>query len=208
MRSLTRARLVLGHGATLGTLMADLADIHGSRRLMTDDEGRQLTYRQAAKRVSRWAGGIRAQADPGDRVVINTTNNYELFLLCLAASRAGCIPVPINPQMRADEVAHVQADAEARVVVRSVHQVDGRDPLVDSVPARPDDVAALFYTSGTTGRPKGAELTHQGLIGAATTGALWTPALHRDEAVFSCPSPTSWASPCSSAWSASVCPCT
>ncbi len=187
MRSLTRARLVLGHGTTLGTLLEELADIHGNRRLMADDDGHQLTYRQAAKRVARWAGGIQRLADPGDRVVINTTNHYELFLLCLAASRAGCIPVPINPQMRADEVAHVVADAEARAIVRSVHQVDLGDPVTESVPVGPDAVAALFYTSGTTGRPKGAELTHQGLIGQATAGALWAPALHRDEAVFSLP---------------------
>jgi long-chain acyl-CoA synthetase len=187
VRTLTRARLVLGHGTTLGTLLEDLADVHGDRRLMTDDDGHQLTYHQAAKRVDRWARGVRELAEPGDRVLLNTTNHYEQFLLCLAASRAGCIPVPINPQMRADEVSHVKADAEARVVVRSVHQVDHRDRLGRAEPARADAIAALFYTSGTTGRPKGAELTHQGLIGQATTGALWTPALHRDEAVFSLP---------------------
>jgi long-chain acyl-CoA synthetase len=187
VRSLSRARLALRHDSTLGTLLADLADVHGSRRLVTDEEGRQLTYRQAAKRVNRWAGGIGAKASVGDRIVINTANHYELFLLCLAASRAGCIPVPINPQMRAEEVAGVVADADATLVVRSVHQVDRADPLAEAVPARAGDVAALFYTSGTTGRPKGAELTHRALVGPATTGVLWSPALHRDEAVFSLP---------------------
>ncbi len=187
MRTLTRARLAMGRGATLGTLMSELAEVHGNRRLVTDDGGRQLTYKQASKRVNRWAGGIRAKAAPGERVVINTTNHYELFLLCLAASRAGCIPVPINPQMRPDEVAHVVDDAGASLIIRSVHQVDHDDPLLEAVPAESDAVAALFYTSGTTGEPKGAELTHRALIGQTTAAVLWTPSLHRDEAVFSLP---------------------
>ncbi len=178
---------MLGRGTTLGSLMAALAEVHGNRRLVTDQDGVQLTYRQAAKRVNRWAAGIRAQTAPGDRVVINTTNNYEQFLLCLAASRAGCIAAPVNPQMRAEEVAHVVADAGASLVVRSVHQVDHAEALTEWVPAATGDIAALFYTSGTTGSPKGAELTHRALIGQATAGALWTPALHRDESVFSLP---------------------
>jgi acyl-coenzyme A synthetase/AMP-(fatty) acid ligase len=187
VHALTRARLALGRGATLGNLMGDLAEVHGNRRLVSDQGGTQLTYRQAAKRVNRWAAGIQAKTQPGDRVVINTTNHYEQFLLCLAASRAGCIPAPVNAQMRADEVTHVVSDAGAALVVRSVHQVDHPQATVEPVAASPDEVAALFYTSGTTGTPKGAELTHRGLIGQATAGTLWSPALHRDEAVFSLP---------------------
>ena len=77
MRTLSRARLAFGHGTTLGSLLADLAEVHGPRRLVTDEEGRQLTYRQAAKRVNRWAGGIAAKAAPGDRVVLHTANHYH-----------------------------------------------------------------------------------------------------------------------------------
>jgi len=187
VRALSRARLALGHGATLGTLLADLAEVHGSRRLVTDEDGRQLTYRQAAKRVNRWAGGIAAKAAPGDRVVLHTANHYHQFLLCLAASRAGCIPVPVNPQMQADEWRGVVEDAGASLVIRSVHDVDRSEPLTEAVPSAPDDIAALFYTSGTTGRPKGAELTHRALVGPASAGVLWAPALHRDEAVFCLP---------------------
>jgi long-chain acyl-CoA synthetase len=187
MRTLTRARLVLRHNETLGTVMHSLAEVHGDRRLVDDAAGASLTYRQAAKRVSRWAAGIKAQTEPGDRVVVHTTNNYELFLLCLAASRAGCLPVPINPQMRHDEVAHVVADAGAKLVLRSVHQVDGPDTLDEAVPAATGDTAALFYTSGTTGAPKGAELTHRSLVGQVTAGVVWPAPLRRDELVFALP---------------------
>ena len=187
MRVLTRARLLVRHDESLGTVMESLAEVHRNRVLVTDPDGRRLTYQQAAKRVRRWAGGIAAVTEPGDRVVLHTTNTYDLFLLCLAASRAGRVPVPINPQMRADEVAHVVADSGANLVVRSVHEVDGAEPLLDSVSVRPDDVAALFYTSGTTGQPKGAELSHRALVGSSTAGVAWPAGLHRDEAVVALP---------------------
>ena len=162
MRALTRARLLLRHDETLGSVMHSLADVHGNRRLVEEDDGSRLTYHQAAKRVSRWASGIQRQAPAGDRVVIHTSNHYELFLLCLAASRAGCIPVPVNPQMRHDEVAHVVADSGASVVIRSVHQVDDAETLDEAVPTEPDAVAALFYTSGHHRQPQGCRVDPPG----------------------------------------------
>ena len=167
--------------------MDHLAEVHGNRVVVTDADDRRLTYPQAARRVQLWAGGIAAATEPGDRVVLHTPNTYDLFLLCLATSRAGRIPVPINPQMRADEVAHVVADSGSHLIVRGVHQVEGAEPLTEAVPADPDDVAALFYTSGTTGHPKGAELSHRALVGQATAGVGWPAALHRDEAVVALP---------------------
>ncbi len=187
MNMLTRARLTFCSSETLGTMMQSLADVHGGRRLVTDSEGRTMTYRQAAKRVARWAGGIAAATEPGDRVVLHTPNTYDLFLLVLATARAGRIAVPINPQMRHDEVSHVVADSGAPLVVRHVLQVDGADPVTEAAPAEPGDVAALFYTSGTTGKPKGAELTHRALVGQMTAGVAWPARLHRDEVVYALP---------------------
>jgi acyl-CoA synthetase (AMP-forming)/AMP-acid ligase II len=185
---LARADLLVRRNATLGTIMDRLAQIHGRRRLVEETEGGiRCSYEQAAKRVSRWAGGIRASAEPGDRVVIATPNTYELFLLCLAASKAGCIPVPVNSQMRPDEVRHVIADSGAKLVIRAVGQVDQGVPLRDAYPTNPGDVAALFYTSGTTGKPKGVELTHRALLGQLTLAALWPARFRHDEAVISLP---------------------
>jgi acyl-CoA synthetase (AMP-forming)/AMP-acid ligase II len=72
-------------------------------------------------------------------------------------------------------------------MVRSANEVDGFDPLTDAVPADPGDVAALFYTSGTTGKPKGAALSHQALVGQVVAGVAWPTALRRDEAVCALP---------------------
>ena len=146
-----------------------------------------LTYRQAAKRVRRWAGGIAAKTTPGDVVVVATPNGYEQLLLCFAAARAGAIPAPVNAQMQRDELEHVVADSAATLVLRSPHQVDSAAPLDEAHRAHPDDVAAVFYTSGTTGKPKGAELTHRALVGQVLGAVAWPAPLHRDEAVIALP---------------------
>jgi long-chain acyl-CoA synthetase len=188
VRSLRRVELALRRDETLGSIMQHLAEIHGGTRLVEEaDGGLRITYEQAAKRVHRWAGGIAERTDLGDRVVIASPNGYEQFLLCLAASRAGGIPVPINAQMRPDEVTHVMRDSGASLIVRSANDVDGSVPLAEPPQSDPGAIAALFYTSGTTGKPKGAELTHRALVGQVLAGAVWPAALHRDEAVFALP---------------------
>jgi acyl-CoA synthetase (AMP-forming)/AMP-acid ligase II len=78
-------------------------------------------------------------------------------------------------------------DSGAALIIRSATEVDGFDPIVEPVRADPDHVGALFYTSGTTGKPKGAELTHRALVGTLSAAAAWPARLHRDEAVFSLP---------------------
>ena len=168
--------------------MDRLERVHGDRRLVAESDGRlSLTYAQAAKRVRRWAGGIAARTSPGDVVVIATPNGYEQLLLCFAAARAGAIPAPVNDQMRREEIDHVVRDSGATLVLRSAVEVDGGTPMKEAHVAAPGDVAALFYTSGTTGSPKGAALTHRALVGQVTAAAMWPTRLHRDEAVIALP---------------------
>jgi acyl-CoA synthetase (AMP-forming)/AMP-acid ligase II len=80
------------------------------------------------------------------------------------------------------------ADAGAEAIVRDAGELRDGPDLARHVTARPGDVAALFYTSGTTGSPKGVELTHRGLLGAFPRAAL-VPLLQarRDEAVVAQP---------------------
>lgn len=187
-RTFERAALLLRRDLSLGTVMDRLAKVHGGRRLVTESGGGlTLTYDQAAKRVRRWAGGIAARTQPGDVVVIATANGYEQLLLCLAAARAGTLPAPVNDQMRHEEVAHVVKDSGATMVIRSVSEVDKEIPLAVAHPVDAGAVAALFYTSGTTGSPKGVALTHRALVGQVASAALWPTRLHRDEAVIALP---------------------
>jgi len=187
--ALDRAALLVRRDHTLGTIMERLAKVNGRRQLVEEaGGGLKLTYAQASKRVNRWAGGIAKSVKPGDRVVIATPNGYEMLLLCLAASRAGAVPVPVNSQMRPDEVRHVIDDSSATLVLRAATEVDGADPLTTAHKVDPDDVAALFYTSGTTGKPKGVELTHRSLVGQlAAAGSVPTSLVVRGDAVLSLP---------------------
>ena len=184
-----RVSLAFKRDFTLGNVLERLAEHNGTRRLVEEaDGGLSLTYAQAAKRVRRWAGGIATRVEPGDRVVVATPNGYEMLLLCLAASRAGAVPVPVNAELTKAEVDHVVANSQASLVVRSASAVDGAEPLAEAVPADPADVAALFYTSGTTGSPKGVELSHRALLGSFARVAAIDPLVTgRLEAVIALP---------------------
>ncbi|MEU6577311.1 AMP-binding protein [Streptomyces sp. NPDC046805] len=150
------------------------------------------------------AAGVR----PGDRVALLMRNRPELLETMYAAFKAGAAVVPLNAKLPAAEVAYHLADSGAAVLVTD--RTEGVDdlgvPLVvtgsgyeellaahTGTPARTEDVDAdapawLFYTSGTTGRPKGAVLTHGGL---AFVVASWladlTPLDHRDVTLHAAP---------------------
>jgi len=182
-----RARMLLDRGVTLGTLLERAASVHGDRQLVEEaDGGLILTFREGADLVARWAGAIQAQISPGDRVVIATENGYGLFLLSLAASRAGGVAVPVNPKMQQAEIDHVVQDSAASLVIKDADELKDADP-VDAVEVDAGDVAAVFYTSGTTGKPKGAQLSHRALLGSGPMMAALPTNLRRDEAVTGLP---------------------
>ena len=184
---LARARLVAGRGTTLGSFLEQSAAVRRDRRLVEEPDGPTLTQAEGADRVDRLAGALALDVVPGDRVVVATANTYDQFLACLAICRAGAIAVPVNPHMRPEEVAHVQADAGAALVVSDVSTLADAAPLGRCLVQDPAATAVLFYTSGTTGRPKGVALSHRGLLGQLSAGAL-LPGLGRDdEAVVSLP---------------------
>jgi acyl-CoA synthetase (AMP-forming)/AMP-acid ligase II len=170
---LARARLAFDRDLTLGVLAGRLAAIH-RQRTMVDEEGWVVSFREAADLVERWSGAI-DEVEPGARVVLALPNGYRQLLATLAVSRAGGVAVPVNAQMRPSEIDHVVDDAGATLVIRDTAELDrGRRDVLPPPPATagPDDLAALFYTSGTTGRPKGVQLSHRALIGASRLGAL------------------------------------
>jgi acyl-CoA synthetase (AMP-forming)/AMP-acid ligase II len=200
MELLDRLGLVLGRDPNLGTVFERLAMAFGDRPLVEqaadEPSGGQaqrsgvqaltLTYRQAAVEVGRLAASIAAGAEPGDRVVVAVPNGYRFLLLCMAASRAGCVAVPVNPQMTESEIKHVIGDCGATLVIRTEADLPRRRGLPPARPVQPDDVAALFYTSGTTGKPKGVRLTHRALTGTIRGVGLprW---IRADEAVLGLP---------------------
>jgi acyl-CoA synthetase (AMP-forming)/AMP-acid ligase II len=157
---------------TLGTLLEHLAEFRADRMLAEEPDGLRLTYGAAADVVARAATALRASVTPGERVLVDGPDGYGLFLGCLAVCRAGGVAVPVNSRMTPDEISLVVEDADAQVRVDDVWELAAAGERGPAVPVHPASVAALLYTSGTTGQPKGARLTHTALIGAARWGAL------------------------------------
>lgn len=125
---------------------------------------------------------------PGDRVMVQTEKSVEAVALYLATLRIGGVFLPLNTAYTPAEVAFFEADAEPKVFVtdpgsqyvptasRWTLAHDGSGTLVDAaagappaqiVPRLPEDPAAMLYTSGTTGRSKGAVLTNRNLTSNA-----------------------------------------
>src|SRR5688500_10722891 len=145
---LGKASLLRARDLTLGGLVHRLADVHGDAPLVDEagPDGVRLSYTDAAARVDAAAGVIARSIQPGDRVVIAMANAYDVFLLCAAASRAGGIAVPVNPQMTESEVDHVVADSGASLVLRAASDLGpSTGPPVGAPPAAstaaPGDVA-------------------------------------------------------------------
>lgn len=125
--------------------------------------------------VASAIGKIGLNAVP--RVIVRGSNGIMFLASVLAVSRAGAVAVPVNPELTPQELSYVVADSGARVEIAPA-EAEGLDGI-DRVEARwtlsrvrnrewpaPEigEVAAVFYTSGTTGHPKGAMLTHKGLL--------------------------------------------
>ena len=128
------------------------------------------SYGQMASRVARLAAGFRAKLmlQPGDHVALAMKNCPEYYELLFACWHAGLVAVPMNARLHAKEFAYILEDSGAKVSfatpelesalprARPVREIENL--LAEPQPpadVSPDDAAWLFYTSGTTGVPKG-----------------------------------------------------
>jgi acyl-CoA synthetase (AMP-forming)/AMP-acid ligase II len=146
--------------------------------------GESMTYAEWDQRADQAAGSFASLGvQPGDRValLLGPESATTFHTAYVATHRAGAIAVPINPRYAAREVAHVLADAGPRVVVAAAAQADRARELAPgatvldetawsdaissgldapAIELSGDDLAEIFYTSGTTGLPKGVASTH------------------------------------------------
>lgn len=120
-----------------------------------------LTWAEVDALVDRAARFLASVAGPGERVAILLGNTVGFAAAYFGTLRAGLVAVPLNPGYTADERAYVLDDCQASYVVE--HELDGDGPSLAAPGPAAEDLAVLLYTSGTSGRPKGAMLTHRAL---------------------------------------------
>lgn len=149
-------------------------------------------YGEWARNARKIASGLtnRYGCAAGQRVAIVMENRPEYLEVLFGAWHAGMVVVPINARLHGREIAYILNHCDAKVALTSPILADVISPCIgrgepcehivvvgtkewrntkkcdgmDLVPRGPDDAAWLFYTSGTTGRPKGATLTHRNLL--------------------------------------------
>jgi fatty-acyl-CoA synthase len=159
--------------------------VHADRTAVVDGEVR-FSYREWRARGRRFASALRAAGlQPGDRVAFLALNSEPLLLAHFAVPLAGGVLVAINTRLSADEVAYIVEHAGARWIfyspelapllagVEGVTRCDvqsefeaflanGSEEPLEPWIASEDDILAIDYTSGTTGRPKGVMYHHRG----------------------------------------------
>lgn len=159
--------------------------------LKDGETGRELSYAELFDSARKAAAFLQKNysVGKGDRVAILSKNELEYVVLFFALHRLGAILVPVNFRLTAREIAHIVSDAGAKLLIYEneyqnvveelsqdvkvphrlsfetfVSTLQKESALYSSFLAAPHDPCMILYTSGTTGAPKGAVITHQGIF--------------------------------------------
>src|SRR4051794_13704673 len=126
--------------------------------------GPSFTFGELWDAAARVAGGLRANGvQRGDRTAILLGNGADWVLAFWGAQLAGAVVVPVNTRFKEAEVDYVIDDSGASYVFRPGEELPDGEPVVTDDLAS-GDLAAIFYTSGTTGFPKGAMTSHANFL--------------------------------------------
>jgi long-chain acyl-CoA synthetase len=177
-------------------------------------DGLHIGYAQLHAMAAKLAGELRqAGIEPGDRVAIILPNVPAFPVVFFGILLAGGIVVPMNPLLKSGEIDFFFTDSGAKIAFVWPDFVDeatkgavnagtriiecgpvgpvegaltGGSPIAEATERADDDTAIILYTSGTTGRPKGAELTHSNVHLNAQRSATVIQEIHPDDVVMGC----------------------
>jgi long-chain acyl-CoA synthetase len=121
------------------------------------------TYGEMAARVLGLSSSLQRDFKPGERIALSLKNCPEYYEILFACWHAGLVPVPVNAKLHPKEVDYIVENSGAKLLLTGIPDFSSSGGTA-SHSVRPDDPAWLFYTSGTTGQPKGATLTHRNLL--------------------------------------------
>ncbi len=192
---------------SLATVLAESAR-RTPDKLAVVEGGLRLTYRELWQDARRYAGALAGRdLGPGDRVALVAPNVADFVRAYYGILALGGTVVPVPTLLNADEAAYLVRHSGARAVLyeRGFAEVaggaadhagvpawdidgfaTGSDPVPTYATRQAEDPAVIFYTSGTTGRPKGAVLTHLNLVMNSTVNAFDANPIRRDDVVMGC----------------------
>ncbi|WP_372698308.1 long-chain fatty acid--CoA ligase [Arthrobacter sp. JSM 101049] len=173
--------------------------------------GTSYTYAELWQQALGQAAELQAAGiGPGDVVAIMSPNTVDFPRSYFAVLAAGAVVVPVHLLLTAEEVVHVLRDSGAKLLIchPSFAEVGGAaageldlpvltstrdgetagapEPLPTYVTRQAEDPAVVFYTSGTTGKPKGAILTHVNMVMNATVSAVDANDVHHEDIALGC----------------------
>lgn len=168
----------------------------------------RITYSALWRDALRYAAALRARGvAPGSRVALLAPNVVDFVRAYYGILAAGGVVVPIPTLLNGDEAAYLVSHSGAELLLHHVEFADvgsraatsagveavdvssfaeGAEPMRAPMLREADDAAVIFYTSGTTGRPKGAVLTHLNLVLNATVNAFDANPFLREDVVMGC----------------------
>ncbi len=154
----------------LARILTDGAAVHGDRPALWFD-GAALSYAELDRRAAVAARELRERgAGAADRVAIKLPNSPAFVAAYFGALRLGAVVVPLNPLLAPPEIAERVASSTPVVFVDEELPTEG-EAGGDVVDRNDTDPAVILFTSGTSGRPKGAILTQSGILAAARNAA-------------------------------------
>ncbi len=158
-----------GRPASLIAMLRATVDRKPSNEAVVELGGGRISYRELWDRAARVSGGLKNEGvQRGDRVAIRLANSLDWCVAFWGTLMSGALVVPVNTRFSEPEVEYVINDSGSSFVFLPDQPLPSGEPFVVETLTQPD-VAAIFYTSGTTGFPKGAMTTHEGFLSNTET---------------------------------------